>query len=249
MDKVKILVVEDEPLVAKDLAQRLTGMGYEVASIAVTAKEALSTLSVLRIDLCLMDIRLEGPVDGIDLAMMIKDSYTIPVIFLTSHSGRHTFERAKEARPAAYLTKPCSDPDLQIAIDLAISNFASGKTATTAPALPEVKENDIFSLKESIFLRKKDRFERVDFKDILWAEAESNYSTIVTTHGSFVLALTLQTMEQYLNAPYFVRIHRSYLINIYHVESIEGNMLYIRNASFQVSKSKRTEVFSRFKMV
>jgi DNA-binding LytR/AlgR family response regulator len=249
MDKVKILVVEDELLVAKDIAQRLSNIGYEVASIATSAKEALSALSTLRVDLCLTDIKLEGPTDGIDLAIKIKESYPMPVIFLTSHSGRHTFERAKEARPSAYLTKPCSDSDLQIAIDLAVLNFSKGTTASAGSHLPDVKENDIFTLKECIFLRKKDRFERVDFKDILWVEAESNYSTIVTTNGSFVLAITLQTMEDYLSAPYFVRIHRSHVINIYHVESIEGNMLHIRNASFQVSKSKRSEVFSRFKMV
>jgi len=136
-----------------------------------------------------------------------------------------------------------------MAIDLAISNYAAGKIAQLNFTPPDVKEDDFFSLKESIFLRKKERFERVDFKNIFWAEAESNYTTIVTTTGQFVLSVTLQEIEKKLTAPFFMRIHRSYLINLEHVASIEGNMLYINSRSFQVSKSKRDEVFQRFKIV
>jgi len=249
MDAIRILVVEDEAIVAADITARLQRKGYIICGAASSAGEALDILKAENVDLCLLDIRLSGPTDGIDLAKRIKDTTPLPVIFLTSLNNDETFERAKEASPAAYVLKPFNDRELQLAIDLAISNYATGRTAQANFVPPEVRENDIFRLKESIFLRKKERFERVDFKNIYWAEAESNYTTIATTDGQFTLSITLQEIEKQLSAPFFIRIHRSYVINLEHVSSIEGNMLYINKRSFQVSKTKRDEVFQRFKIV
>jgi DNA-binding LytR/AlgR family response regulator len=249
MNPIRILVVEDESMVAKDIMARLNRKGYEVSGIAATADEALDILKTHDTDLCLLDIKLSGPVNGIELARRIKDTTPVPVIFLTSMNNDSIFEQAKAANPAAYMLKPFNDRELQMAIDLAVSNYATGKTAQVNFTPPDIKEDAIFRLKESIFLRKKERFERVDFKNILWAEAESNYTTIVTTTGQFVLSVTLHEVEKQLTAPYFMRIHRSYLVNLQCIDSIEGNMLVINNRSFQVSKSKRDEVFQRFKMV
>lgn len=249
MNTLKILVVEDEALVAADITARLQKKGYDVIGNAATAQEALNILRMHDTDLCLLDIKLSGLVDGIELARQIKETTPLPVIFLTSMNDEDTFERAKVTNPAAYMLKPFNDRELQMSIDLAISNYSAGKAAQINFTPPDVKEDDIFRLKESIFLRKKERFERVDFKNIFWAEAESNYTTIVTTTGQFVLSVTLQEVEKKLTAPFFMRIHRSYLINLEHVTSIEGNMLHINNRSFQVSKSNRDEVFQRFKIV
>lgn len=249
MNTLKILVVEDEVMVAADITARLVKKGYTVIGNATTGAEALKILSTQEADLCLLDIKLGGAMDGIELAKQIKESTPLPVIFLTSMNDESTFERAKATNPAAYMLKPFNELELQMAIDLAISNYATGKSAQLNFTQPDVKEDDVFTLKESIFLRKKDRFERVDFKNIFWAEAESNYTTIVTNTGQFVLSVTLQEIEKKLTAPFFMRIHRSYLINLEHVTSIEGNMLHINNRSFQVSKSKRDEVFQRFKIV
>jgi DNA-binding LytR/AlgR family response regulator len=250
MNNIEILIVEDEVIVAADIASRLEQKGYVIAATATSGKEALEILQSRKIDLCLLDIRLNGPMDGIELAGRIRESTPLPVIFLTSMNNDDTFERARATHPAAYMLKPFNDRELQIAIDLAIYNYSSGKSALTiSDEPPVVKEHDIFQLKESIFLRKKERFERVDFKDILYAEAESNYTTIVTSAGQFVLSVTLQEVEKHLSPAFFVRIHRSYVINMQHISSIEGNMLYINNRSFQVSKSKREEVFQRFKIV
>lgn len=249
MNTIKILLVEDEALVAEDIAARLKNKGYHITGIASRAQEALDILESNDVDLALMDIRLNDTMDGVELACKIRETKPLPLIFLTSMSNEETFERAKAAHPAAYMLKPFNDRELQLAIDLAIANYSTGKTASNISEKSNVKENDIFTLKDSIFLRKKEKFERVDFKDILWAEAESNYTTIVTTTGQFILSTTLQEVEKQLSPSYFVRIHRSYVVNMQHIDSIEGNMLQINNRSFQVSKSKREEVFQRFKIV
>lgn len=249
MNTIKILLVEDEALVAEDIAARLTQKGYEITGIASKAQQALGILQSKDVDIALLDIRLNDAMDGIELACKIRETSPLPVIFLTSMSNDETFERAKMAHPAAYMLKPFNDRELQLAIDLAISNYSTGKIATNTSEKPNVRENDIFTLKDSIFLRKKEKFERVDFKNILWAEAESNYTTIVTTTGQFILSTTLQEVEKQLSPSYFVRIHRSYVVNMQRIDSIEGNMLQINNRSFQVSKSKREEVFQRFRIV
>jgi DNA-binding LytR/AlgR family response regulator len=249
MKKVKILLVEDEAIVAQDVAMRLQQKGYSISGVASNAKEALGILASSETDLCLLDIALGNRVDGIALAHLINESYQLPIIYLTAQKDEPTFERAVETKPAAFILKPFTDRELEIAIDLAISNFASGKTARQWSSQSSVKEDDMFSLKESIFLRKKEKFERVALKDILWAEAESNYTTIVTADSQFVLSVTLHDVESHLPAPSFMRIHRSYVVNMQHVESIEGNMLYIKKRPFQVSKTRREEIFRCFKMI
>src|SRR6202051_3931720 len=100
----KILVVEDEGLIAHDISSRLQALHHEVVGVASTAKEAIEKAA--EADLVLMDIRLDGPADGIEAAIAIRERYRIPVIFITAHADRATLERAKAADAFGYLVKP-----------------------------------------------------------------------------------------------------------------------------------------------
>ena len=106
MDKIKILVVEDESIVAKDIQRTLVNLGYEVPATASSADTAFERLSEFRPDLVFLDIRLKGDVDGIQIAERIKAEHRIPVIFLTSYVDKATLERAKITEPYGYLVKP-----------------------------------------------------------------------------------------------------------------------------------------------
>jgi len=114
----KVLVVEDEGLIAHDIASRLEALGHEVVGTASTAEEALAL--VPSADIVLMDIRIDGPRDGIDVAREIQASYHIPVIFLTAHADRATLDRAKLAGPFGYIVKPLGSASLQTSIEMAI---------------------------------------------------------------------------------------------------------------------------------
>lgn len=116
----KIVIIEDEGLVALALKQCLTGMGYVITATAATGEEAISTLSSERPDLVLMDIRLKGETDGIDLAYWIRQTYRVPVVFLTAHSDEKTLERAKIAEPFGYILKPFEENSLHSTIEMAI---------------------------------------------------------------------------------------------------------------------------------
>src|SRR5258708_5584058 len=109
----RVLVVEDEGLIAADIGRRLEALGHSVAGAASTAEEALELAGDA--DAVLMDIRLDGPRDGIDAAIEIRARYKIPVIFITAHADRATLERAKLAGPFGYVVKPVGPAALQAA--------------------------------------------------------------------------------------------------------------------------------------
>ena len=118
--RTRILIVEDESLVADDLEQRLSRLGYEPVGIVDTGEQAVAKGVELRPDLVLMDIRLKGRMDGIEAAGQLRVPHRVPVVFLTSHSDQGTLERAGMSEPFGYLTKPFQERDLHATIEMAI---------------------------------------------------------------------------------------------------------------------------------
>ncbi|MBN2110430.1 MAG: response regulator [Methanosarcinaceae archaeon] len=116
----KILVVEDENVVALDIKKRLTTLGYVVPSIAASGKDAITKANGLLPDLVLMDIRLKGEIDGIEAAQQIKTQLGIPIIYLTAHSDEETLNRAKQTEPAGYIMKPFEEDDLRTIIEVVL---------------------------------------------------------------------------------------------------------------------------------
>ena len=124
MPQTKVLIVEDESIVALDLHHRLKGLGYTVTALASSGEEALQRIAEVQPDVVLMDIRLTGGRDGIEAADQIRTRFSIPVIFLTAHSDPNTLERAKHAQPYGYLVKPFVDTDLTTTIEMAVYKHA-----------------------------------------------------------------------------------------------------------------------------
>ncbi|WP_292465713.1 response regulator [Methanolobus sp.] len=120
MDNAKILVVEDENVVALEIKKRLTRLGYVVPSVAASGKEAISKAKGFLPDLILMDIRLKGEMDGIEAAQEIWTQLGIPVIYLTAHSDDETLKRAKQTNPYGYVLKPFEEEDLRAVIEVAL---------------------------------------------------------------------------------------------------------------------------------
>lgn len=114
------MVVEDEPLIAEDIAGYLVESGFEVAAIANNAQEALDQLERTNADALLLDINLGEGMDGIELAGVIRNKKNIPFVFLTSHADKTTLDRAKLTIPAGYLLKPFDGNDLMTSLEIAI---------------------------------------------------------------------------------------------------------------------------------
>jgi len=116
----KLLIVEDEPIVAMDLQQEVEQLGYEVIGLAESADEALLAVEETRPDLAFMDVRIVGSMDGIQTARLLRDAYEIPVIFLTSYSDDETIARAAREMPYGYLTKPFQSRELKATLQVAL---------------------------------------------------------------------------------------------------------------------------------
>jgi PAS domain S-box-containing protein len=123
----KILIVEDENIVAKDIQNTLKSLGYAVAGIVATGEEALQKADETRPDLVLMDIMLKGYQDGVEAAQKILALYNIPVIYLTAYTDEKTLQRAKIAEPYGYILKPFEERELHIAIEMALYKHRMAK--------------------------------------------------------------------------------------------------------------------------
>lgn len=248
-NKVHILVVEDELLLAEDIKLRLERMGYHVVAYVPSVQQALEKLKAHpEIDLALIDISLKGKLDGIDLAKVINTIYKIPFIFLTSHADRALVERAKEVRPYAYMLKPFNDREIAINVEMALANYANNRyySGTEGARLPQEEDNSVLHFNESLFLKKDHHYQRVPLADITVLEADNNYTTVYTTHGQYLYSTVLKKMEEKLPGKYFLRVHRSYVVNINAVSGFEGNILYVGEMRVPVSKQYRADVFNIF---
>ncbi|ABA19692.1 response regulator receiver sensor signal transduction histidine kinase [Trichormus variabilis ATCC 29413] len=121
MNPIQILIVEDEQLVADDLRETLEHLGYGVPALVASGEEAIFMAGNLRPDLVLMDIRLEGKIDGIEASFAIQSRFDLPVVYLTANADRATLERAKASHPFGYILKPFDERILATTIEIAIS--------------------------------------------------------------------------------------------------------------------------------
>jgi len=124
MAKARILVVEDEMIVARDLQSTLTRLGYEAPAPVASGEAALAGIEGVHPDLILMDIHLAGKIDGITAAEQIRERMDVPIVYLTAHSDEATFQRANITEPYAYILKPFEERELAIAIDIALYRHA-----------------------------------------------------------------------------------------------------------------------------
>lgn len=246
MDNIRILIVEDEPIIAADLADRLIEMGYDIAGQCSSGEEALELTPHARPDLILMDIQLDGALDGIETATRINHKQHIPVIFLTSNSDDATFARAKTTMPAAFLSKPFRGKDLKHAIELAIGQ--ASKIPPLASPPPDTAQTYLFQ--DRIFIKTKDRLVRTFLHDILWLEADDYYCRLVTPEREILITQTLKQIgETLVEVPGLMRVHRSYIINLAHVEGIGDTSVYIGKKQIPINKTSRNDIIARLQKI
>ena len=127
MANEKILIVEDEAIVAESLRDKLEELGYAVAATVPSGEEALVKANALRPDLVLMDVRLKGKMDGVETAGILKETLGLPVIFLTAYSDSNTLQRAKITEPFGYIVKPFKEKELHTTIEISLYKYRTDK--------------------------------------------------------------------------------------------------------------------------
>lgn len=161
MKKLKVMIVEDEMIVAKDLQRILKKLNYETTDPFASGTKALEQLEFLRPDFILLDINLKGEMDGIQLAEHVMHDYGIPFVFITAFSDKATLNRAKMAEPYGYIIKPFSEDDIRTTIELALYKHSRdleqrSKSSTFADALDNIEQGIIITdaMRKIIFINR-----------------------------------------------------------------------------------------------
>lgn len=249
MSKKRIFVVEDESIVSKDIQQSLKKLGFEIAGAASSGEKAVEKIEETKPDLVLMDIMLKGEMSGIDTAEIVKEKFNIPVIYLTAYADEGTLSKVKVTEPYGYIIKPFKEIDLLTSIEMAL--YKHGKEVEV------IKERDfLYSLVEQkeegvMFVKSNSRLVKVNTADILFIEALKDYVVINTPTAKYTIHSTMKDIEKKLPSKEFIRVHRSYIVRIDKIASIEQPNIIIEGNKkmIPIGGSYKEDLYKRINLV
>ena len=245
---LRILLVEDDPLTVVAIEEEMRGAGYLICETADSYETALNAMKRSQPDLVLVDVMLNGPIDGIATVKELMRIRWVPVIYLTASDNREMLRRAVSTFPAAYLHKPFRVRELSAQIDLAMHNFHAGATAG-APTLPD-----------HTFLPTGSGYVRVVKAEIQYLKAARNTSDLYLTTAGFNriypgksyraidVSLNLGKVIPCLSADFY-KLSRSVIINLTHVDRIESNRLHVGSHEIDIPDGARKSLIERLQVV
>ena len=255
MEPTRVMIIEDEALVALDLAKGLEKDGYQVAGIADNGKEALDLFLSTPVDILLVDVHIIGDQDGIATAVTLMEHRQVPLIYLTAFTDAGTLQRAKATQPSAYLSKPYTLTNVRIAIEMAMHNFAVARQGASpgkvislekTPAAEATDKETILRLNDYIFVKHQYAFVKIRLTDILYVEAENNYVQLVTPERKFLLRQSLAQLLDKVDYASMARIHRSYAVNIDAIQSFNEQEVMVGKTVLPIGRTYREEFLKRF---
>ena len=248
-NKIAILIVEDEVLIAQDLKEILEEVGYDEIYKARNYQQAIELINNHNLDLILLDINLNDSKSGIDLAEYINKHFQIPFIYITSYSDAGTIANVKQTRPSGFLLKPYSKDLLLASIEIALFNYSIQQNAAEKPienmALAE-EETDLV-INNHLLIKDNYHFIKIALSDILWFESDNNYVEIKTLQKKFVIRCSLKRLLDQLPITDFVKCHKQFIINIFQVESFKTNEVKIQGVTIPISRNTQDEVLRMLK--
>ena len=222
MKSLNIYNVEDEPLIVATIETALKKQGLKVLGDSDEYKLALREIEQLRPDLVLLDIQLEGDEDGIDLAIQL-DNMLIPYLYLTSQTDPETINRVKETSPLGYIVKPFTENSLRSNIELAWHTY--------------LQANSKF-----IMVRSNGYLLKIKQQNILYLKAFDNYCYLITENEKHLIPHTLKYVSEKLENKNFVKTHRSYIVNLHKISSLQTDSILIGNLKIPLSNSNKDRV-------
>lgn len=241
MSSYNILIIEDDPHIAASLSEMLEILDHKVLGVAESFDEAIKHLNDKDIELALVDIQIKGDKSGIDVAEKLKNDFKLPFIFTTAYADKETIQKAAVHSPYGYIVKPYSMKEINAGIEVAIQNHKN---------LSEVKndEGGVFN-QQSLFIKANSRLIRIDINDILFVEAKGDYTVFKTEDKGYVVNSTFKNVEEKLNVNQFVKVHRSYIVNIDKVVDIEENNLLINEQIIPISRGQKPNLMKKLNTI
>ncbi len=228
---LRILIVEDDLIIASDIEMILTEAGYNVVGIATNYDDALSTIASNKPDLILLDINLESDADGVIVAEDINRKFHIPFIFLTSNTDPLTINRVKRTNPAGFIVKPFNEKDILTNIEIVAFNRKK-----------EVEEKPIV---EDLFIKENGSLIKIKTDSLMFAKADENYTKIYIDGNEYLISTTLKKLAEILNTIPFIRIHRSYIVNINYIDRIHNGYVFIGKHHLPIGRRYHDAFFDR----
>ncbi|HEV7231276.1 MAG TPA: LytTR family DNA-binding domain-containing protein [Bacteroidia bacterium] len=232
---MKCIIVDDDPLALRALRQMISQVDYlELVQEFSNATDALNFLSTETIDLVILDVEMPG-MTGLEL---IKNLEKRPIIILTSSKKEYAID-GFDLNVADYLAKPVELPRFLAAIARAKEFFDSNNQSL------EISGKE----KDSIFIRSNSLLTRIEVKDILYIQALGDYVNIYTTDKRHTVHITLRAIETKFPPGMFFRLHRSYLIAVNRIESIEENTAYIGKHPIPIGMSYKKNLLEKLNLI
>ena len=229
--KTKLILLEDNISLSENIRDILTIKGYEVSNIIDEAESAFDTIEENHPDLLLVDIKLKGKKSGIDLAEKIRESLNIPIVFLTSSSGKDIVKKVKHIRPDGFITKPFTTETLITTIELAIQHFKTSRE--DASNIQTSKEG----YRDELFIRENGWLKKIIISEIDWIKAEGAYTHVFVNGRQYTLRNTAKEVLQKLPEQHFVRIHKSYIINTQKIDALSANSVKIESTEIPIGRN------------
>jgi two-component system, LytTR family, response regulator LytT len=237
-EHIKILIVEDEPATARTLKIFLEANHYSVVGIAHNKTQALIMLKTQKPDLAILDIMLDNKPDGIDIGAYIKENVGIPFIFLTSHSQKTVIDIAKNVHPSSYLIKPFNKDLIYASVEIALTNAMS-------PLPPE----SLPPVLDSLFVKQKDYFIKVNLDEIIFLQADEHYTHIIVPDRKLTIKQGLGELTGRLNK-FFIRVHKSYIVNLQKVKAVGTNdILLMDDQGIPIGRAYRKDLLEKINLV
>ena len=227
-----ILIVEDELDLAENIRELLEDDGYLVPSICDNAQDTLEYLRENQVDLILMDIQIKGRIDGIDLAYKIKEITSTPIVFSTAYSSREILDRLSQTMYDGYLVKPFTRDSLHASIHLGLRS-GKEKNLQRPIQIPILKIID------------KGLIVPLPVTDILYMKAYGLYSKVVTSAKIYVIREILKNVEEKLPKEHFLRVHKSFLVNICHIDMFNSKKISIKEHQIPIRRGLYKELKER----
>ena len=228
MESLKVLVVEDELVIALNITDCLETLGYKVVKCVSTFESAIKYLLEEKPDIAILDIKIKGNKSGIDVASFITESIKIPFIFLTSVTDPRTFSLAKNLNPSAYLLKPFNRDDLYTSIELAIHNYYKDDSRYDGSELAD---------DNSFIIKSKNVYYRVAFNDILFAKSDHVYMELYTIDNKkHLIRSNINALIDIL-PDNFKQVHRSYVVNEKFVKAETNQTLMVNGTKIPKSRA------------
>jgi len=242
MKKIKIIIVEDEVLIMESLKIMLQKMDYEVTGTYHSGNDFLSDFEEGRADLILMDIYLADS-NGVETGKILAKISKVPIIYLTDNTNEKLRKKAIfETNASYYLGKPYTYMALQSAIELSLKKQAD------LTALDNQKDIDDQLLNDSIFIKDGAGFKVIKLMEIEYLKADGSYCLVKCADKEYIFSENLSFFEDKLDfSKTFVRVHRSYIVNINLVEKIWENNLFIKGIEIPIGKTYKENVLRKFR--